>query len=110
MDYTDAVSISNNDVLLRIYVLTNASKSVFPTKYNTWRNCIEMTVKSLAKENKANDEVIKILSNYFKVNSSDITIKSGKKNKEKIIAIKNIQHLIVCKKLKESLHGLSSDS
>lgn len=110
MKYTDAVIASSNDVLLKIYVVTNASQSVFPLAYNTWRNCIEMSVKSLAKDNKANDEVKKVIAKYFNVASSEVTIQSGKKNKEKIIAIKNIQPQRVCNKLKESFHGLSSDS
>ncbi|MFO7677760.1 MAG: DUF167 domain-containing protein [Thermoplasmatota archaeon] len=110
MDYTDAISVSNNEVLLKVYVISNASNSLFPANYNIWRNCIEIYVKASAKENKANQEVIRIISKYLNVLSSDVTIKSGKKSKEKIIAIKNIQHHGICKKIKESLHGLSSNS
>jgi uncharacterized protein (TIGR00251 family) len=110
MKYTDAVSVSNNEILLKINVTTNASKSVFPTTYNPWKNCIEMSVKAIAKDNKANNEIIKILANYFNVKSKDICIKSGEKSKEKIIAIKNITQPMVYNKLKESVHELSSDS
>ena len=43
--------------------------------------------KSPAKEGKANDEVISLLSEYLDVSKVDINIKKGKKSKSKWVEI-----------------------
>lgn len=45
-------------------------------------------LKSPPEKNKANLELIKVLSKYFNVEPKRITIKSGLNNKEKIIEIR----------------------
>ncbi len=45
-------------------------------------------VKEKAENNKANIAVIKLLSKYFGVPSSQIDIKTGKKSRKKIIEIR----------------------
>lgn len=45
-------------------------------------------VKAKAENNKANIAVIKLLSKYFGVPSSQISIKTGMKSKKKIIEIR----------------------
>jgi len=44
-------------------------------------------VKSQPHENKANEELIKLISKFFKTPISNIKIKSGTKSKRKIIEI-----------------------
>lgn len=44
-------------------------------------------VKEKAENNRANLAVIKILAKYFKVSSSQISIKTGMKSRKKIIEI-----------------------
>lgn len=46
-------------------------------------------VKERAEDNKANIAVIKLLSKYYNVSSKSINIKSGLKNKNKIVEIVN---------------------
>ncbi|MEW6409974.1 MAG: DUF167 domain-containing protein [Nitrospirota bacterium] len=46
-------------------------------------------VKEQPIENKANRAVIELLSEYFGVSKSQITILSGMKSKQKIVEIKN---------------------
>ena len=46
-------------------------------------------VKEPPVENKANSAIIKLLSKYFRVPKSQITILSGMQSKRKIIEIKN---------------------
>ncbi len=43
--------------------------------------------KSPAKENKANIEVVRLLSEYFDIPKSNIDIKKGLKSKSKIVEI-----------------------
>lgn len=45
--------------------------------------------KSSAKENKANIEVVRLLSEYFNIQKSNIDIKKGLKSKRKIVDICN---------------------
>lgn len=44
-------------------------------------------VKSSPIENKANREVIKLLSKYFDIPKSNITIKLGSKNSKKVVEL-----------------------
>lgn len=45
-------------------------------------------LKKPAEKNKANLELIKLLSKYFKVNQKNIIIKSGMTSRDKLIEIK----------------------
>lgn len=46
-----------------------------------------VSVKALPTRNRANIEIIGLLSKYFSVNKSQIEIKSGKNNSRKIVTI-----------------------
>ena len=106
MNCNNAISLSKNEVLIKIHVIPGSSTSLFPAGYNTWRKCIEIKVKALAKENKANEEVVEKISNYFNILQNDVSIISGQKGRDKIVSIKNKQKKDVCKKIEESLNGL----
>lgn len=106
MNCKHAISLSKDKVLIKIHVTAGSSQSLFPAGYNKWRHWIEIKVKAAAKENKANDEVITKIAEYFNRSSKDISIVSGQKGREKIISIKNIPFKEVCSKIEESLHGL----
>ena len=106
MNCTEAISLSKNKILLRICVHPNSSQSLFPAGYNKWRKCIEIKVKAITRDNKANIETVEKIAKYFNIPQKDITIISGHKRREKTISIKNIQKIDVCKKIEESLNGL----
>ena len=105
-DWKNAVSLSNNEVRLQLHVIPGSSQSVFPAGYNTWRNSIEIKVKAGAKENKANSEVIDQIAMFFNISQKEVCIIHGQKNREKIVAIKNVQIEDVFKKIKGSLRGV----
>jgi len=44
-------------------------------------------LKEKAEDNKANKELINLVSGYFKISFSQIKIKTGKRSREKIIEI-----------------------
>jgi uncharacterized protein (TIGR00251 family) len=50
-------------------------------------NYFTILVKEKAENNKANIAVIRLLSKYFRVPSSQISIKTGMKSRKKIIEI-----------------------
>jgi len=106
MNCNNAISLSKDEILIKIHVIPGSSQSIFPSGYNNWRNCIEIKVKALAKENKANEEVIENISNYFNVMTKKVSIVSGKNRRDKIVSIKNIKKNYVCRKIEESLNGL----
>jgi len=105
-DWKNALNLSNNEVRLQLHVIPGSSQPVFPAGYNTWRNSIEIKVKAGAKENKANSEVIDQIAMYFNISLKEVCIIHGQKNREKIVAIKNIQIEDVFKKIKGSLRGV----
>ena len=106
MNCKDAVSFSKNRILIKLHVIPGSSQSVFPAGYNTWRKCIEIKVNSEAKENKANNEVIEKIAEFFNILQKDIRIVYGQKSREKTVSIENMQIDDICKKIEESLNGL----
>lgn len=99
-NWKDALSYSKNVIKLRLHVIPHSSKSIFPSGYNLWRNSIEINVKAEVKENKANNEVIDLISEFFKISPKDINIINGEKNRNKTVAIKNVKLDEVLRKLK----------
>lgn len=53
------------------------------------KNNYLVSLTSPAEKNKANLELIKVLSKHFKIPQKSIIIKSGLTNKNKIIEVKN---------------------
>ncbi|MFW6121829.1 MAG: DUF167 domain-containing protein [Petrotogales bacterium] len=103
MNYKNAISTSNNEVQIKLRVIPGSSNSVFPAGYNQWRGCIEIKVKSMPQDNKANNEVIDKIASYFDILPKDMAVIHGQKSREKIVSIKNIPIKDVCKKIRESL-------
>ena len=71
-------------------------KVIIRVKPNSSQEKIEKTengylvyVKEPPVNNKANQAVIKVLANYFKIPKSQISILSGLKSKQKFIEIRN---------------------
>ena len=106
MNCNNAISLSKDEVLIKIHVIPGSSQSLFPAGYNNWRQCIEAKVKAAAKENKANNEIIEKIAKYFDILPKDVSIVSGQKGREKTISIKNIQKEDVCRKIEGSLNEL----
>jgi uncharacterized protein (TIGR00251 family) len=106
MDCYDAIKVSNDEILLKLYVVPNSTYSLFPAGYNPWRRCIEIKVKNAAKDNKANKEVVENIATYFHISLNEVTIVSGKKRREKTISIKKVSKENVYKKIMESINGL----
>jgi len=71
-------------------------KIIIKVKANARTDRVEKTLQGYAVwvkeppvENKANQAVIRVLSDYFKVPKSQISILSGLKSKQKVVQIKN---------------------
>jgi len=102
--WKDAVTSSQEGVLLRLHVVPCSAKAVFPAGYNEWRHCFEMKVAGEAKENKANTDVVETIAAYFHLASKDVRIVNGEKSREKTVLLTNIRMDSVLKRLEESFH------
>jgi uncharacterized protein (TIGR00251 family) len=99
----DSIKRYQDGAAIDLFVTPDASTSVFPAGYNEFRKRIEIKVSSPSKENKANLEVIKIVSGFFDKHVSDVFVVSGFKSKEKTIFIKGIPPGNAVKKIQEHL-------
>jgi uncharacterized protein (TIGR00251 family) len=104
--FKDAIKSSKQGVILCVHAVPGSSQSLFPAGYNQWRKSIEIKVRSEAKDNKANNEVIKTVAEFFKVPVKDVILMSGQNSREKTIFLDKISVDMVCSQLEESLHGL----
>jgi uncharacterized protein (TIGR00251 family) len=103
--YTDAVKASPQGVLLFLHVTAGSSQTVFPGNYNQWRNCLEIKVRSEAKDNKANTEVLETIARFFQLPGKDVILISGEKKRKKTLCLQAISLNKVQEKLKEYFHG-----
>ncbi len=104
--FKDAIKSSNQGVILCLHVVPGSSQVVFPAGYNQWRKCIEIKVRSEAKENKANNEVIETVAGFFRMSVKDVILVSGQKSREKTICLSKISVDRAYSQLEESFHGL----
>lgn len=87
----DIFTIINGGILLNIYLTPGAHKSCITGLMQTIDNktYIKVSVNSKPIENKANLELINIISENFDIPKSNIEIKRGSKSRYKQIYIKN---------------------
>ena len=90
MNFSDALQQTEDGFVLSINVSPGSKKTVFPAGYNEWRKAIECRIKSPATEGKANNEIIKTVSNFFSIKKSDVVIISGATSSQKRIKISGI--------------------
>ena len=105
-DVNKAVTKHSDGALLALFVTSNADRTVFPAGYNSWRKRIETKVASAAKDNKANNELIKIVATFFQTNEKNVSIVQGDKIREKSIFIKHTSVEEIVHKLRGLLNGL----
>lgn len=104
--FKDAIKRSKQGIILCVHVMPGSSQSLFPAGYNRWRKCIEIKVRSEAKDNKANTEVIKTVAEFFKAPAKDVILMSGQNSREKTIFLGKISVDMACSQLEESFNGL----
>lgn len=92
--------------IFNLFVTPGAQTIHFPAGFNKWRRCIEIKVKSPAKDNKANKEVIKTVADFLNKPVEDVFILSGVKNRSKTVLVKGISADTISERLRESLNGL----
>ncbi len=103
--FSDAIKQSNQGVTLCLHVIPGSSQTVFPERYNQWRKAFEIKVRSEAKDNKANVEILETLAGFFQLSPQDVVLISGMKSREKTVCLKKITVKKVHEKLERFFHG-----
>jgi len=96
----DVVKKHRLGTTINLFVSADASTKSFPSGFDEWRKRLEIKVVSPSKENKANIEVIKTISDFFDISYRNVSIINGKKNREKTVLIQGVNPNSVLGKLK----------
>lgn len=94
---------SNHKTYIDVTVSTNKPKNSFKG-YNKWRKRIRIDIKEEAKQNKANKELKKFLSNFFSIPQKKITITKGTTENQKTIALGDINKKRVLSRLSDKIN------
>ncbi|AGK60771.1 TIGR00251 family protein [Archaeoglobus sulfaticallidus PM70-1] len=84
MGFEEALKKDGDRTILSISVSANAKKTRIPHAYNEWRKAIEVRIKSPARDNKANREIISEMEKIFGV---EVEILKGEKSSNKVIRV-----------------------
>ena len=99
----DAIKKHKLGATIALFVTPDARSNVFPTGVDEWRKSIEISVKSPAKDNRANIDVIKTVSEYFDISHMNVLILNGKKNREKTVLLQGMTPGSIVNKIQEKL-------
>ncbi len=71
-------------VILPVYIQPNSSRSEICGEHN---GMLKVKIASPAVDGKANKELIKFLSKYFKIKKNQIVIRSGETSRRKLLEL-----------------------
>jgi hypothetical protein len=103
MEIGKAIKIMRGGILLDIEVKPNSPKSIFPSSYDEWRNRFRATTVSPPERGKANEEIIRLIANFFAINKKRVSISFGKKSRNKTIFLKGIDENDAIEKLERKV-------
>jgi uncharacterized protein (TIGR00251 family) len=72
-----AVQHQDEGTLLHLMVKPGCDSAHFPAGYNPWRQAVEIKVCSPPKKGQANQEIINIIQDFFKLDSHNIRLVYG---------------------------------
>ncbi len=105
MSFADAIRATKEGAVIDFEVTPGARSAEVPSGYNPWRKRIEAKLKAQPEKGKANDELIKALSDLFEVPSTSIEIASGATNSKKSVLVRGISAETAAEMLEGRLHG-----
>ena len=105
-DLGEIIKKHQDGATIPLYVTPNCRKCIFPAGYDEWRNRVEIKVKAVKQDNKANKDVLKTVADFFDKPIKDVYVLTGSKNQKKTVFIKGVSIDLVSDKLRESLDGL----
>lgn len=84
----EKIKINKEGTLLQIKVIANASKN----ELEELDEFFKLRIKAPAVDNKANQEIVKFLSDYFNVKKNNVEIIHGSKSSRKTVLIKEFNY------------------
>ena len=99
-DISECLIDSEEGCYLDISVSPNSSEAKIDG-VNIWRNNLEVSVKEEAKDGKANQGVIDLLSERLNIPTNKIEIVKGKTSKQKRIFFRSIDKIEIKNKLED---------
>lgn len=100
---------SSDGVLLHVHVTPGAVQTLFPAGFNEWRQALEARLHAPAQENKANEELLRVLAGFFHLRPQDLRITSGESSREKTVLLRHITEPQILKKLRDAGYELPRD-
>jgi len=100
--WQDVLTEGSDGVFLDLDV-TPGSRSTGLKGYDQWRKRIKISIKTEARDGKANAALISYLASLFDVPGNNITITSGQTSGQKRVLVSGIELSSVIKKLEASL-------
>ncbi|SES76318.1 hypothetical protein SAMN04488587_0850 [Methanococcoides vulcani] len=104
MSFENALMDKGDGITIDLEVTPGSKKVSFPGGYNQWRERIEIKLRSAAQKGKANDELIESLADFFTVNTSRVSIRSGARSTKKTIEIDGLDYGKAVRMLREALN------
>ncbi|WP_209629225.1 DUF167 domain-containing protein [Methanofollis sp. W23] len=101
--YDDAVSGSDDGVVITLDVSAGCKKEAFPADYNPWRKALVCHVAARAVGGKANRAILDLVARTFGVPGSSVSIVSGATSSTKRIEIIGISRDDVISRLSDLL-------
>jgi len=90
MSVKDAVREWDVGVLIDIEVTPGTKTVKVPSGYNPWRKRIEVRLSREAQKGKANQQLIRELSEMFGIKENDVTLVSGHTGHKKTVRIRGM--------------------
>ncbi|MEA1985417.1 MAG: DUF167 domain-containing protein [Euryarchaeota archaeon] len=92
MTLHDAITKTDTGILIYLEVNPGSRILSVPSGYNQWRQRIEVKLTKDAQKGKANDQLIKALSEFLGLGTSSIVIVTGAKSRQKSILVKGMNY------------------
>ncbi|WP_135610611.1 DUF167 domain-containing protein [Methanococcoides sp. AM1] len=92
MSFENALKDKGDSITIDLEVTPGSKKVCFPGGYNQWRERIEIKLRSAAQKGKANDELIESIADFFTVNTSSVSIRSGARSTKKTVEIEGLDY------------------
>jgi uncharacterized protein (TIGR00251 family) len=85
----DCIEVTKNGFVVKVEAIPNHSESEI-YRVNKWRKCIQVRLKSEARNGKANQELLRFFSGMLSLPKSNLNIISGERARSKKLFIEGI--------------------
>lgn len=105
LDISPAITIEEQDIIIRIEVTTGSRVDRFPSGYNSWRRSIGCHTTALPTEGRANRAIIQLIADVCIVPRSQVRIISGTTSSIKRVRMTGRSASEICNMLTDLLNN-----